>query len=774
MLSAVLTGFSGSFIAPLIYRLSRKHAGRIMALIPFGLFIYFLTFLSTVSDKGAVTFFFPWVTGLNIHLSFLLDGLSILFCAVISFICIPVLIYSDAYFKNSYKNIGQFYAFMLFFMSSMLGLVLSDNIIVMYVFWELTSISSYLLIGFNHEEKSARKAAWQALLITSMGGLSLLAGLVLLGEVGGSYEISGLLRKGESITHSSLYPAIFILVALGAFTKSAQFPFHFWLPDAMEAPTPVSTYLHSATMVKAGIYLLARMSPVLGGTVLWHSVVVAVGAVTMILSAWMALRQTDLKKILAYSTITILGTLVLLLGNGTHAAVEAAMAYIMIHALYKAAFFLTAGIVDHETGTRNIEKLSGLFRYMPITAGAAILAGLSMAGLPPLFGFIGKELLYSATLESPLADTFLTGVALVTNILLVAASGMAGYIPFFGKNSGFDHDVHEPSFGMWIGPVLLSVLGVAIGLMPNLLGTIWVAPAVAAVTGEPVKIELALMHGLNLQLLLSMITFACGLVVFWKRKPILNLLPSSAGRLSGLTPSSLYGAVVENTTAFAGLQTRFFQNGHLHFYILTIIVTTIFLVGFSLLRIEGDIVLPSWSDIHIFEYALVLVIMTATVMVILAPSRLFAIIALGVLGYAVVLFYIVYGAPDLAMTQFSIDTLTVILLVLVVYRLPRYSKYSSKLERLRDAVPALTAGAMITLIILVDLSMPPTTGISAFFVENAYIAAKGRNIVNVILVDFRALDTMGEITVLVVAGIGVFSLLKLSLNRSNTHRRRKA
>ena len=765
MLTAVLAGFIGSLFAPFVCRVTRIHAGRLIALIPLGLFAYFLIFIVRMPQDGAITFSYAWAPLLGVNLSFYVDGLSLLFATVISFIGIMVMLYAGSYF-GAHEKIASFYAYILFFMASMLGMVLSDNIISLFVFWELTGLSSFLLIGFNHEKEAARKAAWQALLVTGFGGLALLAGLLLLGTAGGSYELSELLNKGSAIKAHRAYTAIFILVSLGAFTKSAQFPFHFWLPDAMEAPTPVSTYLHSATMVKAGVYLLARLWPVLSGTILWHSVVIPVGAVTMLLGAFIAIKQTDLKKILAYSTVSVLGTLVFLLGTGTHAAIEAAMAYVIIHALYKAALFLVAGIVDHETGTRDVEKLSGMGRAMPITAGAALLAGLSMAGLPPLFGFIGKELLYGATLEAPLAADILTAVALSTNALLVVSSAMVGILPFFGLKKEIAHKAHDPGIDMWLGPALLAGLSIGIGLLPNVVAGLWVSPAVSAVTREKIVVELALMHGLTLQLLLSVITFCIGVALFVRRK---NLLSVAARFLPYLKwgPSKGYQIVFNGTNTIAHLTTRFLQSGHLHLYILTIVVVVVGVVGFSLTDPGVGIKATAWSDIELHEWVLVLSMMIATGTVVRATSRLFAIISLGVLGYSVVLFYILYGAPDLAMTQFAIDTLTVILLAMVIYRLPRFVRFSTPMERLRDSIPALAAGGLITTLILLTLNASTGSNISSYFRENAYLLAKGKNIVNVILVDFRSLDTMGEVTVLVVAGVGVFSLLKLVMHQND-------
>jgi len=761
MLFAVLSGFIGSLFAPLISRLTADRSGWLIALLPMALCVYFASLVQPLAQVGSLNFFHNWVPGLGITLSFYLDGLSLLFAMVISFIGVLVILYAGAYFAGHWA-MGRFYALILIFMSAMLGMVLAGNIITLFVFWELTGISSYLLIGFNHDKEAARKAAWQALLITGAGGLALLAGLLLLGHAGESYELADLLTRGDQVKTHPLYPTIFLLIALGAFTKSAQFPFHFWLPDAMEAPTPVSTYLHSATMVKAGIYLLARMSPVLGGTHLWHSVVIFVGAITMIVSAYLAVRQTDLKRILAYSTVSVLGTLIFLIGTGTRTAIEAAMTYVMIHALYKAALFLVAGIVDHETGSRDTDTLRGLAKMMPITAGAAVLACLSMAGLPPLFGFIGKELLYGATLGAPLGASLLTAVALTTNALLVVASGMVGVTPFLGPKEAAPPHAHEPPFSMWVGPVLLAGLGIIMGLLPNLFAAIWVSPAVAAILGTPVQVKLGLLHGLNLQLGLSAVTFCAGAAAFiWRKKLFKIMAPFDP--LFRLGPSHIYQYIVNGMNGVARLQTLILQSGHLHYYILIIIITTAALVGLTLLTHTGGIRPAAWSHIRPWEWVVALTILISVLVVIRAQSRLIAIIALGVVGYSMVLFYIMYGAPDLAMTQFAIDTLTVILLALVIYRLPRYVKYSNIRERIRDAVPALAAGGLITVLILIALSTSKGSRLSVYFSENSLLLAKGRNIVNVILVDFRGLDTMGEVTVLAVAGIGVYSLLKLSL-----------
>jgi multicomponent Na+:H+ antiporter subunit A len=391
MIFAVLSGFMLAIIAPWLHRLTRGATGWLLALLPAGLAVYFASLLGSVANGEAITISRPWATGLGINLSFYVDGLSLLFALMITGIGALVIIYAGSYLAGK-PQLTRFYTLVLMFMASMLGVVLAGNLITIFVFWELTSLTSFLLIGLDHDRPGARAAALQALLVTGGGGLALMAGLLLMGQIGGSLELATLLSNGNAVREHALYVPVLLLILLGAFTKSAQTPFHFWLPNAMEAPTPVSAYLHSATMVKAGVYLLARLSPLLGGTDEWHYLVTGAGIVTMLLGALLALVQTDLKRILAYSTVSTLGALVLLLGLDTTLSVKAAMLFLLVHALYKGALFLVAGILDHETGTRDIRRLGGLARAMPITAAAAVLAALSMAGLPPMLGFINKEL----------------------------------------------------------------------------------------------------------------------------------------------------------------------------------------------------------------------------------------------------------------------------------------------------------------------------------------------------------------------------------------------
>lgn len=752
MLYAVLSGFILAILAPRLHRLFPRASGWFFAVLPAALCVYFIAAAS--SGNGKVIHAGSWVPALGINLSFSLDGLSLLFVLLICGIGALILIYSGAYLAG-HGHQGRFYSYLLGFMASMLGLVLADNLIAVFLFWELTSLASYFLIGFEHERGSARSAALQALLVTAAGGLALLAGFLLLGSIGGSLEISRLTARADLIRDHRLYTPVLILILLGAFTKSAQFPFHFWLPSAMEAPTPVSAYLHSATMVKAGVYLVARLSPVLGGTGLWQDSLVGIGTLTMVAGALLALPQNDLKRILAYSTVSSLGTLVLLIGIGTPAALTAAAVYLFAHALYKGALFLVAGSLDHGAGTRNVLHLAGLRRAMPVTAAAGILAALSMSGLPPSVGYLGKELLYEAGLHAARWQVLITAIVFA-NALLLAMAAVAGARPFLGNTIRSAASPHEGPPGLIIGPLLLALAGTGVVLFPGAV-TPLLGSAVLAVQGHKAEISLALWHGFNVLLLVSMLTFLLGGVVY-------ALRPRIQGMVNGLHPpgpAMLYDSLVRGMLKAAEMQTKLLQNGKLRYYLMTVLASVVALAAaaFVLNRIRF-ISTVHYGDVRFHEAAIVVMILAGAGLAVTARTRLTAIAALGVVGYGVALIYLFFSAPDLAMTQFSIETLMVILFVLVLYRLPRFALLSSPAARARDIAVALANGGLVTALVLFALSEESSSLISRFFMEQSLAAAHGRNTVNVILVDFRALDTLGEITVLAAAGLGVYALMR--------------
>ena len=759
MLSLLVTGFLASALAPILYRRFRENFGWIAVIFPLFMFFGLLSRYPEVAAGKVIRESVSWVPSLGVDFSFLLDGLSLTFALIITLVGAVVFLYAGAYMKH-YANAGRFFLSIGVFMTSMLGLVLSDNMLMMFVFWELTGISSFLLIGFDHRKESARRAALQALLVTGGGGLALLAGTILLYRVTGSVEISSFYDMSGIITSHALYPAIAILLLLAAFTKSAQFPFHFWLPNAMEAPAPVSAYLHSATMVKAGIYLIARMNHEIGGTPLWQDTVLSVGAATMLFAAFLAFGQTDLKKLLAYSTLSVLGTLVMLLGIGSELAVKAFFIYLIAHSLYKGTLFLVAGTLDHETGARDVMKLGGLRRAMPVTAVTAALASFSMMGIIPLVGFIGKETVYKAILELEYWGVFLIAAAVAANAFVVMITLFVGFKPFWGETLPTPQQPREAPLKMLIGPALLATLGLLFGLFPDVFIATMLRQSALSILSETLSLKISIWQGFDLVLLLSFVTLLLGGALFLVRSRMPErLLAFRAPNL--LKPSAWYEGSLSLLSSLARLQTRLLQNGYLRNYIIVIVATAVSLASFALYRSAGRFVLKPAVAVTFYEAALAFIIVVSTVLLITSKSRLKSIVALGVLGFSIGIIFVIYGAPDVALTTFAIETLNVILFVLVLYRLPRFLKLSRSSNRVRDSLIAGGVGVFMTLVVLYATSFELSPELKRFFAATSLPEGKGRNIVNVILVDFRALDTLGEMTVLAVAAVGIFAMLKL-------------
>jgi multicomponent Na+:H+ antiporter subunit A len=749
--------FGVALVAPWMVRRAENVAGWILAIVPAALTLYLASLLPSAAAGQPAMFSIPWSPELGLSFSFLADGLGLLFALLISGVGTLVVVYAGGYLQG-HRDLGKFYAWLFVFMGAMLGLALADNMLLLFVFWELTSISSYMLIGFEHERETARAAAQQAFLITAGGGLALMAGFLLLGQAGGTLELSVLLRQSDVIRTSPFYLPAVVLILLAAFTKSAQFPFHFWLPNAMEAPTPVSAYLHSATMVKAGVYLLARLGPALNGTDLWLYGVGGVGAATMLLGGYLALLQTDLKRLLAYSTVSALGLLTLLIGLGSPHALQAAIVLLLAHGLYKGTLFLVAGALDHETGTRDITQLSGLFPLMKLTAIGGGLAALSMAGLLPLFGFISKEMYYEVALEH---SSRVAAAVVFAGLSFVFVAAAAGVGPFWGGRRQAPKSPHEAPASMWLGILTLASLNVLLGIFPAIISAPLITPAASAAIGEPTDVALALWHGVNPAFLLSVATVAVGAGLFAARNP----LRAGLARLAWpWGPSFLYDRALNGLDALSRGLTRLLQNGYLRYYIMTLVIVATGLVGFTLFARDGWNFPEGVIEIRFYEVALGVLILAAALVATIVQSRLAAVASLGVVGYGVSLIYILYGAPDLAMTQFLIESLTVILFVLAFYHLPQFTQLSPKGSRARDILIALLVGGLMTALVLSATGVLFYPSISNFFVENALPLGHGRNIVNVILVDFRAFDTMGEITVLGIAAIGVYVLLKLSVD----------
>jgi multicomponent Na+:H+ antiporter subunit A len=703
----------------------------------------------------------PWAPSLGLSLSFNLDGLGLLFATLITGIGALIVLYASRYLET-HAHAGRFYASLFAFMGAMLGVVLSDNVLTLFVFWELTGFTSYLLIGFEHERAAARAAATQALIVTGAGGLALLAAGVLLVDLTGSVNLSTMSAARESIVTSPFYPAIASLVLLAAFTKSAQVPFHFWLPNAMEAPTPVSAYLHSATMVKAGVYLVARMNPLLGSTPLWTMTVTIAGAATMVVGAYRSVQETDLKRILAYSTLSALGVLMMLLGVGTREAITAALVYLVAHAGYKGALFLVAGAIDHETGTRDISVLAGLRRTMPITALAGGAAAISMAGVPLTLGFVGKDGAYEALLHAGDWYPWLLALIVLASIFLGLAGLLAGVLPFRG-NAATVTGAHEPPWPLTIPPLILAVAGLAAGVAPSLLNGP-LSAAATAIAGASADVSLSVWHGVTPSLLLSALTLTAVGVAY----AVHHVVRTRTWRPRHGT-EDLYDGGLSMLNAVSHAIAPALHSASLRTYVMVIIGTSILLGGTALLTDPGLVSTTPRTSIAAHDIFIVFVIIAGAISAAVARSTMAAVLSLGTVGYGVAMIFLSFGAPDLAMTQFSVETLTVLIYVLVFRHFRGLGALSPPLARARDALIALGIGTIIGGLVLAVATTETSPRLEDYFVEFGPTLGHGRNIVNVILVDFRAFDTLGEITVLAAAAIGVRGLLGLAANGRADH-----
>jgi len=742
----------------------RRVIGWILALIPLALFVTIGALAPEVLAGGRLEQTISWVPRMGLELRFALDGLSMLFALLVSGIGTLVVLYT-AYYLAGDPGMGRFYLTLFIFMGAMLGLVLADNVLTMFMFWELTSVSSYLLVGYKHDYPSARRGAQMGLLITVGGGLALLVGLVLLGNAAGSYTISEILAAGEQIKASPLYTPAMLLIFLGCFTKSAQFPFHFWLPNAMQAPTPASAYLHSATMVKAGVYLLARLHPTLSDTPLWLYTLTGVGMTTMLVGAVVANRRDDIKGLLAYSTISKLGTMVLLAGMGGPEAPAALVATILAHALYKGALFMLAGAVDHEAGTRSLAQLGGLRRVMPWTAALAILSSLSMAGVPILFGFVAKEEQLYAAVDNGLPP----GLDIVV-LIAVVTSAVFGVLyswrlvsgVFFGpRGSGMKEHVHEAPAGMLVGPAILTAFSVVLplGLLPA-TGTL-LQPAVNAISSEGAKISLYLFPSeIGLPLILSMTALLIG-AVLTRFEPQIVAAPSPLP--PWLNGDRIYDAAVDGVLRGATAFTRTLQNGKLRSYMTWSVLSLVAVVAPPLVLFGfNGLTLPSLDGIEPFEFISMLLIPIGVIATLQARSRLGGIIAASFVGLMVAYIFVIYSAPDLALTQLLVEILTTVFLVLLFAVMPAsFERLTSPSERSRDGLIAVIGGLVIAGVAFAASSSTQLPGISQAFRAESQSQGFGDNVVNVILVDFRGFDTMGEIVVLFIALLGIYAMLRL-------------
>jgi len=745
--------------------------GWLAALPPIIVTIWQLTQLGLVSQGQYPTAEIAWAPALGLTFSLRVDGLALFFGLIITGVGAAIALYTHYYLEDDPRQ-GYFYNLLFLFMASMLGLVWADNLILIFVFWEGTSITSYLLIAYKNEDETAQSGARTALIVTGLGALAMLAGLVLLGQMVGNYRISALLTS-QALVESPSFTAATILILLGAFTKSAQFPFHFWLPGAMAAPTPASAYLHSATMVKAGIYLLARLHPALSDSSLWFWSLFSVGGITMLLGAISAFRYYDLKAILANATISQLGILVLLLAFRSETAYIAVIVGILAHALYKGPLFLIAGIVDHAMGTRDIRRLAALRRVMPWVAATATLAGLSMAGLPPFFGFLAKETLlesfaHYAAHEGALLGQVGMAAAALTGALFVGYSLTLIWEPFLRAEAVAPAAQlhHAPSLPFILPPLLLTLLGTTIPfVLPQIEKVIFATP-VSSIAGAPTVVHLALWHGFTPVFLTSLGAIAFGGVIFWQRDRLRLAFTFTPPWLNGV---KIYEFFYKGSYQLARLATRAIQGGSLESQISVtwLSVVAMLIYAITLADLPRDLRLNWGLYPQPFELILGLLAIVAAIVTVRATNRLSAIISIGVVGITVTLAFVFYGAPDLALTQLLIEVLTVVLLVLVFYKIPpRQHPPHTRAARIRNLFVALAVGFFGFALVLVGAGEPFYHTISDYFSLNAVAGGHGANVVNVILVDFRGFDTMGEISVLAIAAIGGYALLRASRLRA--------
>ena len=726
-----------------------------------------LTQAREVFNGAVITQSWSWLPQLGIDFSFRLDALGLLFALLIS--GIGTLIYIYAYFYLGPKNsLNKLYLLLMLFMAAMLGISLSNNLILLLVFWELTSISSFLLVGYWSNYDAAQRGSRMALTITGMGGLAMLGGFILLGQITGTYEIDQILTMTAQIQSHALFVPTLLLILLGAFTKSAQFPFHFWLPNAMAAPTPVSAYLHSATMVKAGIFLVARLLPIFAGAALFHNLVTFIGLFTLCMAAFFAIFKEDLKGLLAYSTISHLGLIMCLLGIGSPLAVAAAIFHIINHATFKAALFMIAGIIDHESGTRDLRKLSGLWQLLPYTATLTMVTAASMAGVPLTNGFLSKEMFFTELLSNLSGPVLICSaiVATLAGIFAVAYSVRLVHGVFFDGPLGKqvpNKDAHEPPFGMRAPATLLAILCILVGLFPALLVENIVNSTARAST-QVMDFEgahLALWHGFNMPLLMSLIASIGGLIFYFslaKGGKIREIdLDPYLGRLQGRVAFDLFlKSLLLNSRKFK----RWTENGKLQSYILWIVIFSIAIVSLPFL---GQGLTTGTRELtHAPALAIVLWLLlfsSCWMMLWFHHERIKAVLISGAIGLVVTMVFICFSAPDLALTQITVDVVTTVLLLMSLSLLPQLTPYESSVSRRwRDALIAIGGGLGIAWITWLILTRDHNS-ISWFFMQQSIPLGGGTNVVNVILVDFRGFDTFGEITVLGIAGIGALCLM---------------
>lgn len=786
---AVILPLIFALIIPILYRFfKRLHLGWFVLPIPVVIFIYLLSLIHTTMSGNTVMKTLNWMPHFGMNFDLYLDGLSLLFSLLISGIGSLVVLYSIGYLSKS-EQLGNFYCYLLLFMGAMLGVVLSDNVIILYLFWELTSFSSFLLISFWRERKASIYGAQKSLIITVFGGLSLLGGLILLSIPTESFSIHYMIQHMSEIQNSPYFILAMILIMIGAFTKSAQVPFYIWLPDAMEAPTPVSAYLHSATMVKAGLYLIARTTPIFAISEGWIWTITIVGLITLFWASLNATKQQDLKGILAFSTVSQLGMIMSMLGIGAisyHfegadsqlyvAGFTAAVFHLVNHATFKGALFMVTGAIDHATGTRDVKKLGGLLTIMPISFTITIITALSMAGIPPFNGFLSKESFLEAMINVTQANLFsLSTLGIIFPIIAIVGSIFTFVYSikfimhiFFGeyKPQSLPKKAHEASVLMLISPIILAVLVITFGLFPNILAGSIIAPAATAISQMSIDTpEYHLFHGVTPAFISTLVIYVIGILLllsfsYWIR--LLHKQPSI------MTFNYWYDQSGNKLPMYSENMTDSYVTSHLRHNLVIIFGMLILIALVTLISMPFTINFENVSSIRPFEVCIVILLMVAAILVVFATSRLFSIIMLSVVGYSVSVLFIFFKAPDLALTQFVVESISTALFLLCFYYLPNLNRYNEKLSfKWTNALISAGVGLVVIVIGLIAYGNRHFDSIAQYYKDHVYDLAHGQNMVNVILVDFRGMDTLFESSVLGIAGLGVYTMIKLRLKQKN-------
>ena len=770
LITLCLMPFIAALLLILMPGLSRRNAALIAGAAALGAVGLLFAMLPEVLAGQVIRFNAPWLDSIGLALSLRVDGYAWMFAFIVTGIGSLIVLYAHYYLDPKDPPV-KFFAFLMIFMGAMQGITISGNLLLLLIFWELTSISSFLLIGFWRDRTEARNGARMALTITGGGGLCLLAGILLIGHIVGSYELDVVLKSGALIKAHELYVPALVLVLLGAFAKSAQFPFHFWLPHAMAAPTPVSAYLHSATMVKAGVFLLARMYPALAGTDEWFYIVSTIGLSTLCIGAFLAIFQQDLKGLLAYSTISHLGLITLLFGLATPMSVVAGVFHIINHATFKCSLFMAAGIIDHETGTRDFRKLNGLFKYMPITGILAIVASLSMAGVPLFNGFLSKEMFLSETLSvqgENWVSLMIPGLATFAGLCAVAYSLRFIHEVFFnGEPKGIEGTPHEPPRFMRVPVEVLVVLCLAVGFFPTLVvGPLLSIGAQGVLQAGLPQYELAQWHGFNAALVMSLISLLGGLALYWylhTRSEVIREHRDSRAK-------KVFEWQLTWLLFVAKKVTRNLESGKLQNYLLVLFAVVITVAAWPFWQAGlGDLPVPQWRELPWVGMALAAMTCVASLAVLrFYQRRIIAVILIGVVGLGVSAGFVLLSAPDLALTQLLVEVVSVLLLLLALRYLPQESPpEKSKMRQWFDGSVAIAAGSGMSVLVYAVMSQP-SRSISEFFLATAKTQGGGSNVVNVILVDYRGFDTLGEITVVAIAALIIYALLYQAESRPFT------